>query len=254
MNEYNKTFYSGQMAGSMLSAEHIIPQVIDMLSPIQVKSVVDFGCGVGGWLSYFLRLNPSGSVFGLDTGKPDKKQLQISEKDYKRVDLSKAVNLNRKFDLCMSLEVAEHIPSECAENFVDNLCRHADIILFSAAIPGQGGIGHINEQLLSYWVEKFRKRSYILYDIVRPCIWEDRDIEVHYKQNVVLFIKDSVELENCSFRKKSQKALVDIAHPDFVYVSEKMQNDRLINRSYLYIHHKKLFFALRKIKHIFISK
>jgi hypothetical protein len=47
-----------------------------------------------------------------------------------------------RFDLAVCLEVAEHLPPERAESFIRELCDLAPVVLFSAAIPGQGGTGH----------------------------------------------------------------------------------------------------------------
>lgn len=251
MNEYNKEFYSNQMAGSILSAERIIPHIINMLSPVQITSVVDFGCGVGGWLSQFQKENKLVDVFGLDFGNPDRSQLQISEKSYQKADLSKKIDLGRKFDLCISLEVAEHIHLENANNFIDNLCRHADFILFSAAVPGQGGTEHVNEQPLSYWEKKFKQRNYIMYDIVRPFFWDDKNVDVWYRQNAVLFVKKGIDIEKCYFRKAAHKTITDIVHPELFYNCKRTQADYLINRKYIYAHNRRLYLVLRKVKHMF---
>lgn len=254
MNEYNKEFYSNQMAGSISSAKRIVPYLMDMLSPVRISSVVDFGCGVGGWLNQFQKVNPDINVLGLDFGNPDRTQLQISLNDYKKADLSKKICLDKKFDLCISLEVAEHINSESADIFLDNLCRHADFILFSAAIPGQGGTEHVNEQPLSYWVKKFKKRGYKLYDIIRPAFWGDKNIDVWYRQNTVLFIKNDAAVGECRFRKEPiYYMIMDIAHPELVSAFRKRQNDCLINKTYIRIHHRKLFSVLSKMKHVIVS-
>lgn len=250
MNKYNKGFYLSQMAGSISSAKRIVPYVLEMLSPVQVTSVVDFGCGVGGWLSQFQKNNASIEVLGLDFGNPDKEQLQISERKYRKADLSKEINLGRKFGLCISLEVAEHIHSKYADNFIDNLCRHSDFVLFSAAIPGQGGTEHVNEQPLSYWVKKFKQRGYLMYDIIRPFFWDDRSIDIWYRQNTVLFIKNGADIEKCHFKKYDYKVIADIVHPEVLHTYIKWQTEKLINRKYLYVHNRKLYDVVRKIKRL----
>ncbi|XP_071116135.1 uncharacterized protein [Haliotis cracherodii] len=55
------------------------------------------------------------------------------------------------YDWIISLEVAEHIPSQYEEVYVDNIARHAKIgIVLSWAVPGQGGLSHVNNRPLSY--------------------------------------------------------------------------------------------------------
>jgi hypothetical protein len=91
-------------------------------------------------------------------------------------DLRESVTITRTFDLAVSLEVAEHLPPERGEGFVEDLCRLAPVVLFSAAVPGQGDpkhTGHLNERWQSYWASLFHERGYERAECVRPAIWED---------------------------------------------------------------------------------
>lgn len=63
--------------------------------------------------------------------------------------------LARPVDLAYCFEVAEHIPAELAPALVSFLHLHGERILLTAATPGQGGTGHINEQPTEYWCELF---------------------------------------------------------------------------------------------------
>lgn len=65
----------------------------------------------------------------------NKELLYVSESIFYAHDLTKPLHLNRRFDLALSLEVAEHLPKKSAEIFVDTLCKLSDTIIFSAAIP-----------------------------------------------------------------------------------------------------------------------
>jgi 2-polyprenyl-3-methyl-5-hydroxy-6-metoxy-1,4-benzoquinol methylase len=65
--------------------------------------------------------------------------------------LIQPLDLEKEFDLVVSLEVAEHLPASAADQFVNTLVKHGKKILFSAAIPGQGGQDHLNEQWPDYW-------------------------------------------------------------------------------------------------------
>jgi SAM-dependent methyltransferase len=58
-------------------------------------------------------------------------------------------------DLALCLEVAEHLPPPMGETLVRFLIRQAENIVFSAAHPGQGGTGHVNEQPKQYWIDRF---------------------------------------------------------------------------------------------------
>src|SRR5262249_14104781 len=88
-------------------------------------------------------------------------------------DISKPLDCERRFDLAICLEVAEHLPSDCAADLVTNLCNAADVVLFSAATPGQGGTRHINEQRPSYWSHLFSRNGYRCLDAIRPIIWTE---------------------------------------------------------------------------------
>ncbi len=133
-------------------------------------------------------------VLGLD-GKWINKELllqNIDENEFIEVDLESDISIDRKFDLAISLEVAEHLSKKRSESFVRDLCKLSDSIIFSAAIPFQGGQNHINEQPLSYWVDRFYEHGYKCLDVFRSEIWNDEEIFWWYRQNVVFFKNDKV--------------------------------------------------------------
>jgi hypothetical protein len=90
------------------------------------------------------------------------------------------VELDRKYDLAICLEVAEHLPVSSAGTLVDSITRASDLILFSAAIPLQTGTHHINEQWQDYWAALFDQRGFVASDIVRPAIWGRPDVRWWY--------------------------------------------------------------------------
>ncbi|HTZ78604.1 MAG TPA: class I SAM-dependent methyltransferase [Stellaceae bacterium] len=156
---------------------------------LRVESVLDVGCGRGAWLSEWSRQDVS--VTGVDGSYVDRKSLLIPESRFIAADLSRPIDLGRKFDLVQSLEVAEHLPEAAADTFVDTLARHGPTILFSAAVPGQGGEHHVNEQPYDYWRDKFRRRGYLAFDALRPMLTGDHRVEPWYRYNVLLFIAES---------------------------------------------------------------
>lgn len=165
--------------------------IVPILSGIlEFKSVLDVGCGIGTWLRVF-RESGEIEILGLDGDYVDRTLLQknISLGDFKSVDLTSIFSLGRKYDLSICLEVAEHLPSSSADHLVDSLCSHSDQIVFSAAVPGQGGQNHLNEQWPSYWIEKFRKQGFKVYDLIRPEIWNNPAVDIWYRQNILLFSK-----------------------------------------------------------------
>jgi SAM-dependent methyltransferase len=182
---YDKEYYLGLREGSRRSAEVIVPLVCGWIHPV---SVVDVGCGDGTWLSVF-RQHGVREILGIDREYVTGEILEVPEEAFLAHDLRFPLRMDRQFDLVVSLEVAEHLPGECAETYVDSLTRLGPAILFSAAVPFQGGIDHVNEQWPDYWAELFRKKGFVPLDPVRKRIWQNDDVEYWYRQNILLFVK-----------------------------------------------------------------
>ena len=212
MTLYNKKFYAQQQSGSERSAMEVVPIIINFIQP---KSVIDVGCGVGNWLSVFSKLGVK-DFLGVDGNWVDRQLLKIPQNNFVSHDLTKPLNLNRKFDLVISLEVAEHLPERYAETFVDSLINLGSVVLFSAAIPYQGGIPHVNEQFPDYWAELFRKRNFVFIDAIRPKIWYNDKVEYWYCQNIVLYVNQKA-IDNYHRLMKEIKAPqsypLSIVHP-----------------------------------------
>ncbi len=188
---YDREFFEGYQQtaiyqGVRSSAEVVVPLVVQLLHP---RSVVDVGCGTGTWLKVFEEQGVS-DFCGLD-GDYVGEALEIPTDHFVPADLRTGVTLDRRFDLALSLEVAEHLPEDSAADFVRSLTRLAPVVLFSAAIPHQGGIGHVNEQWPDYWQQLFRKCSFVAVDCVRPKIWQNPSVRVWYAQNSLLFVEQA---------------------------------------------------------------
>lgn len=213
MHIYSKEFYEDQQSGSCISAKEILPIVFDLIHP---KSVIDVGCGVGTWLSVCQELGID-DVVGLDGPYVSEGMLKIPVTKFKKTDLSKPVSISRKFDLAMSLEVAEHLSELDAETFVDSLVKLSPVVLFSAAIPLQGGHNHVNEQWQSYWADKFFKKGYVVVDCIRQAVWSKDSVEWWYAQNVLLFVQkelfDSRNDIQALARDTTHKSQLDLVHP-----------------------------------------
>ncbi len=186
----------------------VIPFILSLL---EVKSVLDVGCGIGTWLKVFEEHGVR-DLIGVDGNHVDQKLLKISPDKFRSHDLREHLNLGRKFDLALCLEVVEHLPESSASLVVNTLVDYSDFVLFSAAIPGQGGQHHINEQWLSFWVQQFEKFGYDMHDIVRPKFWKNENVDVWYRQNMVLFCKRGHPIEKHLLSLAS--TCVDIVHPD----------------------------------------
>lgn len=198
------------------AANIVIPYLISKFQP---KSILDVGCGIGTWISVAIKNNIPDSI-GIDGEYIDKTMLKIPINNFKAIDLENNFDLKRSFDIVLCLEVAEHLKPEVANSFVNNLTRHSEIILFSAAIPNQGGQNHLNEQWLDYWVKKFESLNFTHIDI-RGEFWNNSDIEWWYRQNMALFIKKGNKFE--SFKPNATP--VNIVHPELFSHYVKKTND-----------------------------
>lgn len=185
---YNTDFYKNRHKRTVDSAEQILGLVENIIPPIH--SVVDVGCGVGTWLSVLQRKGVE-RIQGIDGSWVDKTYLQIPRESFLEHDLTQKIKLGEKFDLAISLEVAEHLPESNAEDFIDSLTKLSDFVLFSAAIPSQGGVGHINEQWPIYWINLYETKGYQAFDLIRRRIWMKQDIPFWYRQNTLLFVRKS---------------------------------------------------------------
>jgi SAM-dependent methyltransferase len=201
-HRYSSGFFDSQSQGSRTSARAVIPIVRELVRP---TSVLDVGCGIGTWLAEWIKQDVT-DVLGLDGEYVDKTALVIEPAKFVPTDLQKRFSLGRKFDLVECLEVAEHLDEAYADLFIESLASHGDTILFSAAIPGQGGTHHVNEQWQSYWIEKFSRSGFKVYDVVRPRIWADPRIEAWYRQNIFLFSRDRVF--------EAPETFIDLVHPE----------------------------------------
>ena len=184
LHVYDTEFYDFLASFAVGSAEQIVP-LLRALLPID--SVADFGCGQGGWLSVWR--SSGAEVMGVDGPYIDRRKLMIDAAEFRTADLSRPIDLGRRFDLVQSLEVAEHLPRHRASDFVDMLTAHGPLVLFSAAVPGQGGEHHINEQPLEYWRRKFGDRNYRAIDCIRPQVVGNRRIQQWYRCNIVLYAR-----------------------------------------------------------------
>lgn len=216
-NIYRQNFYTNRHRKTAYSAQTILALVLDALP--QVHSVVDFGCGVGTWLSV-LKERGISKIRGLDGPWVDQNLLEIPKEDFRNANFEELIVLEERFDLAITLEVAEHVSKESARIFVESLVSASDFVLFSAAIPFQGGEGHVNEQWPEYWVELFAAKGYDTFDFVRREIWNDNKIPFWYRQNILLFAKrEACEGSILASSNKYEYSLpLAVVHPD-MYLS-----------------------------------
>jgi hypothetical protein len=220
-NIYGRDFYKDSYQGTVYSARTVLSIVLDALPP--VYSVIDFGCGVGTWLSV-LKEKGVRETQGLDGHWVEQDLLKIPKRDFREVDFEETITSDKKYDLAMTLEVAEHLSPKNAIRFVDSLVTASDFVLFSAAIPFQGGRNHINEQWQGYWADMFAERGYVVLDFVRRKIWHDKQIPTWYRQNILLFVKKG-QVHRVKIPRLDEHGTnfpISLVHPD-TYLSKVNQ-------------------------------
>ncbi|MEJ5265591.1 MAG: methyltransferase domain-containing protein [Bacteroidales bacterium] len=166
-----------------ISAEIVVPVIIDIFKP---SSVIDVGCGNGSWLKVFENQNVH--ITGIENSHIINAETFIDKNKIIITDLESDFQHNRTYDIVLCLEVAEHLSEKYAKKFIQKLCTLGDIIVFSAAVPAQGGYNHVNEQFLSYWIEIFKHYNFKCFDIIRSRITHHSNVLWWYKQNMVVFI------------------------------------------------------------------
>jgi SAM-dependent methyltransferase len=224
VDEYNEEFFEYLREGALRSAEVVVPLVLDLVQP---RSVVDVGCGTGCWLATFER-HGIGDYLGIDAFAP-RRLLEISRERFVLADLTQSLELGRRFDLAISLEVAEHLPDTAARSFVESLTRLAPAVLFSAAIPGQGGTNHLNEQWPDYWSRLFLAYGFEAVDVIRPQIWRNERVELWYAQNMVLYVEGTRRADFPQLRRAAAGASVPLAavHPRLFAERERRLSESL---------------------------
>lgn len=203
------------------SARVIVPLVLEYVQP---RSVVDVGCGVGAWLSVFKEHGVE-DIYGIDNDWVGRERLLIPPDRFTPQNLEEPIVFNKKCDLAVCLETAEHLDARHADRLIQNLTSFAPVILFSAAIPFQGGVHHVNEQWPEYWAEKFAQRGFVPVDCLRRKVWSDSSISFWYKQNILIFIDASKLSQYPELQKEVQTGndrALSLVHPDkYLYFANR---------------------------------
>jgi len=124
---------------NMRSPQSILEIIFKFYKP---KTAVDIGCALCCWTEILQKFGVK--VTAVDGEWYDKESVKIADK-FICQNLNNGVLHLDKVDLAVCLEVAEHVEKIHAKDLVETLTEASDVILFSAAIPKQGGQGHVNE-------------------------------------------------------------------------------------------------------------
>lgn len=152
---YDRNFYSFKANFISSYSKAIAKVCYDKFHP---QSVIDVGCGQGFLLHRFKKRNIR--IRGIEGSSYAIANSVIDSNYITKHDLRKPFSVGEKFDLCFCLEVAEHLPEAYATVLISTLTSLSNLIVFSAAAPGQGGTNHINEKPKRYWIGRFDKKSF----------------------------------------------------------------------------------------------
>jgi hypothetical protein len=208
------------------SAAVVAPLLYELLRP---ESLIDVGCGAGAWAAAFSGLGAE--VMGIDDGI-DESRLLIPADRFVPHDLTTPVALRGGFDVALCLEVGEHLPERAAAILVASLTGLAPVVAFSAAIPGQRGIDHVNEQWPAYWEHLFATHGYRPLDLVRPRIWRDERVEPWYRQNLLVYASPDAypELERLAVPYGAAEPLVHPAIFEAQQVLHRLEVQQALHR------------------------
>jgi SAM-dependent methyltransferase len=212
MTLYTSNFFDAQRSGAAASANAF---ALHLFRLFQVKSVVDVGCGTGTWLAAF-RAHGVERVLGIDGEYVNRSELEIQQEEFVAHDLQTPLCIKERFDLAICMEVAEHIPLDASLTLVDSLTKMSDVILFSAAVPGQVGVHHVNLRWQSEWAFEFQKRGYIALDALRSAVWNDDAVEYWYAQNAILYVREAVIANYPALHRLStshKPEMLNVVHP-----------------------------------------
>jgi SAM-dependent methyltransferase len=187
---YNDSFFAEMHTVSAQTASIVVPMLLENLSP---QSVLDVGCGTGAWLNEFWRRGVR-DVRGVEGNWAPTEFLDFPPSLVERANATSGFNLGRRFELVISVEVAEHLEQASSRRFVEDLTRHGDVVYFTAAIPGQGGTNHLNEQWPDYWASLFAEEGFRMIDWPRQTLWADLKVDPCVIQNGFLYAREKVSL------------------------------------------------------------
>ncbi len=120
------------------------------------QSVLDIGCGKGDYVTALRGVDVEAN--GID-GNPNTPEISGGVCDV--ADVSQPIDRPADWVFCM--EVGEHVPVEFEDSVFANVCNNARRgIILSWAEPGQGGLGHVNEQLPEFVRKRIEARGFRL--------------------------------------------------------------------------------------------
>jgi hypothetical protein len=215
---YDQAFYNSIRPGCQAAAAQVIPWLMDLFNP---QSIIDIGCGEGHFLAEAKRCGAA-EVYGVDGHEWADRRMEIAVGEYRRHNFESSRYIAGKMrELAICLEVAEHLSAAAAERLVADLCNMAPMVLFSAAIPGQGGEGHQTEKWQSWWAERFYQRKFWAHPFIQSKFWDVAAIPPWYRQNWMLYIREDITADITLPPQFERQFVADRVHPDIFRAKDR---------------------------------
>jgi hypothetical protein len=154
---YNRFVFQSFDRDTAVNAPGVISAIREVFP--NCRKLADIGCGSGSYAKEAIRQGLS--AVACEYSSYGRRLTQRQGVECTSFDLNKSppADLYGNIDLTYCFEVAEHLSPELGNKLVGFLTYLSPVIVFSAAQPGQIGIGHINLQPSSYWMETFFKEG-----------------------------------------------------------------------------------------------
>jgi SAM-dependent methyltransferase len=151
------------------------------------ESVIDFGCGSGDILFPFEEKGIE--VLGIDGSSANRNHSKIKKENFLLFDIRNKYKCKKKYDLCLCLEVAEHLEEKYSNILISNLAQSSSIIVFT--VEPLEGVGHINLKPYEWWIKKFEEVNFNfdrnLTDYLKQEMQKILGIDYWYIRNLLIF-------------------------------------------------------------------
>ena len=151
---YDDRFYDDADPAATALYLRLVDSLVELRSP---ESVVDIGCGTGLMLRRFAEYGVD--IHGVEGSRAAIRRSGLGARVV-RANLERGVPALGRFDLCLCVEVAEHLRSRSAPALIDGLTRLSDLVVFTAAAPGQSGVAHVNLRSREHWSSFFADHGF----------------------------------------------------------------------------------------------
>ena len=150
---------------------HIDEGALKYLDSLGCKSLLDVGCSIG--TNVQIALEMGWGAFGIEVDDTALHENGKYQKNIALIDCThNPVIFHQPFDVVWSVEVAEHIPKDRSENYLETLVRNCGKYLVMSAsehtapkerikaqLNGEVYGQHLNGQFKKYWIDRIEEKG-----------------------------------------------------------------------------------------------